>query len=70
MAEWVIAPKGEDACLGVGEWSKVGRVLMSVESFQQAQQVLSMYRHDSFPGGEGRMGSPVLKHGTDLGAGE
>ena len=36
MAEWVIVPKGEDAYLGVGEWSKVGRVLMSVESFQQA----------------------------------
>ena len=70
MAEWVTAPKGEDACLDVGTRCKVSRVRMSVGSFQQAWQVLSMCRHDSFPGGEGRIGGPVSKHGTDLGAGE
>lgn len=63
-------PKGEDACLDVGTRCKVSRVQMSVGSFQQAWQVLSTCRHDSFPGGEGRIGGPVSKHGTDLGAGE
>lgn len=70
MAEWVTAPKGEDACSDVGTRCKVSRVLTSVGSFQQAWQVPSTCRHDSFPEGEGSMGGPVSKHGTDLGASE